>query len=174
MPLDIHDLNMLDVLQTGRPGQCQPTWRARSICLPRPCAQRLRKLEMRGPDLRLPGTYRSARARAGSSGVHRGDTEGNRRAHTAGVQCRHLGCAAHSGMSHGRRRFRLPAEGPRCGHADYRTLLGSEIGSLPMVQGTHSYFVMEEVKDSAPLPLKPVRAHAKRDRLDCRAQTIDS
>jgi len=44
----------------------------------------------------------------------------------------------------------------------YRALLGSEIGSLPMVQSTHSYFVMEEVKDMGPLPLKPVRTAGKR------------
>lgn len=45
---------------------------------------------------------------------------------------------------------------------EYRALLGNEIGSLPMVQGTHSYFVMEEVKDIGMLPLKPVRSSAKR------------
>ena len=45
---------------------------------------------------------------------------------------------------------------------EYRALLGSEIGSLPMVQSTHSYFVMEEVKDIGMLPLKPVRSSAKR------------
>jgi Lrp/AsnC family leucine-responsive transcriptional regulator len=45
---------------------------------------------------------------------------------------------------------------------EYRALLGNEIGSLPMVQSTHSYFVMEEVKDIGMLPLKPVRSSAKR------------
>jgi len=48
------------------------------------------------------------------------------------------------------------------GMADYRRLLGSEIGSLPMVQGTHSYFVMEEVKEGAPLPLKSLRPGGKK------------
>ncbi len=48
------------------------------------------------------------------------------------------------------------------GMEEYRWLLGGEIGSLPMVQGTHSYFVMEEVKDETPLPLKPLRPARKK------------
>jgi Lrp/AsnC family transcriptional regulator, leucine-responsive regulatory protein len=36
---------------------------------------------------------------------------------------------------------------------EYREILGGVIGNLPMVEGTHSYFVMEEVKDSIGLPL---------------------
>jgi Lrp/AsnC family leucine-responsive transcriptional regulator len=40
---------------------------------------------------------------------------------------------------------------------EYRAILGGVIGGLPMVEGTHSYFVMEEVKESLllPLPAKP-------------------
>ncbi len=40
--------------------------------------------------------------------------------------------------------------------AEYREILGSVIGTLPMVESTHSYFVMEEVKETMglPLPLK--------------------
>jgi Lrp/AsnC family transcriptional regulator, leucine-responsive regulatory protein len=37
--------------------------------------------------------------------------------------------------------------------ADYRQLLGGVIGSLEMVEGTHSYFVMEEVKETTLLPI---------------------
>ena len=37
--------------------------------------------------------------------------------------------------------------------AEYRAILGSAIGDLPAVAGTHSYFVMEEVKSSSLLPL---------------------
>ena len=40
--------------------------------------------------------------------------------------------------------------------AEYRDLLGGVIGALPMVEATHSYFVMEEVKEAQRLPLKPV------------------
>ena len=36
---------------------------------------------------------------------------------------------------------------------EYRDILGGVIGALPMVESTHSYFVMEEVKESAILPL---------------------
>jgi Lrp/AsnC family transcriptional regulator, leucine-responsive regulatory protein len=37
--------------------------------------------------------------------------------------------------------------------ADYRQILGGVIGSLEMVEGTHSYFVMEEVKETTLLPI---------------------
>lgn len=39
--------------------------------------------------------------------------------------------------------------------AEYRGILGGVIGQLPMVEGTHSYFVMEEVKETALLPMPP-------------------
>ena len=38
---------------------------------------------------------------------------------------------------------------------EYRDILGGVIGALPMVEGTHSYFVMEEVKESPLLPIPP-------------------
>ncbi len=37
--------------------------------------------------------------------------------------------------------------------AEYREILGRIIGMLPMVEGTHSYFVMEEVKETPLLPI---------------------
>jgi Lrp/AsnC family transcriptional regulator, leucine-responsive regulatory protein len=37
--------------------------------------------------------------------------------------------------------------------AEYREILGGVIGALPMVEGTHSYFVMEDVKDTNLLPI---------------------
>lgn len=37
--------------------------------------------------------------------------------------------------------------------AEYREILGGVIGQLPMVEGTHSYFVMEEVKETSMLPI---------------------
>ncbi len=36
---------------------------------------------------------------------------------------------------------------------EYREILGGVIGQLPMVEGTHSYFVMEEVKETSMLPI---------------------
>lgn len=45
---------------------------------------------------------------------------------------------------------------------EYRDLLGGVIGALPMVENTHSYFVMEEVKETALLPLnRPVQRRKK-------------
>lgn len=38
--------------------------------------------------------------------------------------------------------------------AEYREVLGGVIGQLPMVEGTNSYFVMEEVKETAMLPVR--------------------
>jgi Lrp/AsnC family leucine-responsive transcriptional regulator len=32
---------------------------------------------------------------------------------------------------------------------EYRDILGGVLGALPMVESTHSYFVMEEVKESS-------------------------
>ena len=37
--------------------------------------------------------------------------------------------------------------------SEYREILGGVIGGLPMVEGTHSYFVMEDVKDLSLLPI---------------------
>jgi len=37
--------------------------------------------------------------------------------------------------------------------AEYRDILGGVLGNLPMVESTHSYFVMEEVKESPLLPI---------------------
>jgi Lrp/AsnC family leucine-responsive transcriptional regulator len=41
--------------------------------------------------------------------------------------------------------------------AEYRDILGGVIGALPMVESTHSYFVMEEVKETAVIPLAQTR-----------------
>jgi Lrp/AsnC family leucine-responsive transcriptional regulator len=43
---------------------------------------------------------------------------------------------------------------------EYRAILGGVLGALPMVESTHSYFVMEEVKEEPILDL----AHAKESR----------
>ncbi len=37
--------------------------------------------------------------------------------------------------------------------SEYREILGGVIGTLPMIEGTHSYFVMQEVKESPVLPI---------------------
>jgi Lrp/AsnC family transcriptional regulator, leucine-responsive regulatory protein len=38
--------------------------------------------------------------------------------------------------------------------AEYREILGGVIGQLPMVEGTNSFFVMEEVKETSMLPIR--------------------
>ena len=43
------------------------------------------------------------------------------------------------------------------GMAEYRDILGGFIGALVMVESTHSYFVMEEVKESPLLPIPHVK-----------------
>jgi Lrp/AsnC family transcriptional regulator, leucine-responsive regulatory protein len=40
---------------------------------------------------------------------------------------------------------------------EYRQILGGVLGELPMVEGTHSYFVMEEVKETTLLPVPTSR-----------------
>lgn len=40
---------------------------------------------------------------------------------------------------------------------EYRQILGGVIGELTMVEGTHSYFVMEEVKETNLLPIPKAR-----------------
>ena len=40
---------------------------------------------------------------------------------------------------------------------EYREILGSIIGALPMIENTHSYFVMEQVKESPHLPIPKIR-----------------
>lgn len=39
--------------------------------------------------------------------------------------------------------------------AEYRDILGGVLGALPMVESTHSYFVMEEVKETQLTPAPP-------------------
>ncbi|MEM7633301.1 MAG: Lrp/AsnC ligand binding domain-containing protein [Pseudomonadota bacterium] len=160
MSLDMHDLKILDVLQSH--GRISVSDLARQINLSStPCAQRLRKLELRGfisgyraivePEaigldllvfiqVTLKETDENT-LRSFNSAISR--VPNVLECHMVGGDFDYLLKARVAGMS------------------EYRRLLGGEIGSLPMVQGTHSYFVMEEVKDGTPLPLKPVRTSQK-------------
>lgn len=45
--------------------------------------------------------------------------------------------------------------------AEYRDILGTVLGALPMIEGTHSYFVMEEVKETALIPVPAAGAGEK-------------
>lgn len=161
MSFDMHDLKILDVLQTT--GRISVSDLARQINLSStPCAQRLRKLELQGvisgyravvvPDaigldllvfiqVTLKETDETT-LRAFNSAIAR--VPNVLECHMVGGDFDYLLKARVAGMT------------------DYRRLLGSEISSLPMVQGTHSYFVMEEVKEGAPLPLKSLRPGGKK------------
>ncbi|WP_337660423.1 Lrp/AsnC ligand binding domain-containing protein [Anderseniella sp. Alg231-50] len=161
MQLDMHDLKILEVLQTD--GRISVSDLARRINLSStPCAQRLRKLEMRGfisgykaivdPNavkldllvfiqVTLKETDENT-LQSFNSAI--GRVPNVLECHMVGGDFDYLLKARVTGMN------------------EYRKLLGGEIGSLPMVQGTHSYFVMEEVKDGTALPLKPVRVDGKK------------
>ncbi len=160
MPLDMHDLKILDVLQ--RDGRISVSDLARQINLSStPCAQRLRKLEMQG----YISGYKAV-VEPGAIGLDllvfiqvtlKETDENTLRAFNSviGRVANVLECHMVGGD------FDYLLKARISGMPDYRKLLGGEIGSLPMVQGTHSYFVMEEVKDGTPLPLKSMRAPAK-------------
>lgn len=44
---------------------------------------------------------------------------------------------------------------------EYRQILGGVLGELPMVEGTHSYFVMEEVKETTVIPIPKQKEKAR-------------
>jgi Lrp/AsnC family transcriptional regulator, leucine-responsive regulatory protein len=44
---------------------------------------------------------------------------------------------------------------------EYRQILGGFIGALTMVESTHSYFVMEEVKETTLLPIPKARPQSR-------------
>ncbi len=161
MSLDMHDLKILDVLQTT--GRISVSDLARQINLSStPCAQRLRKLEMQG----FISGYKAVVV-AEAVGLDllvfiqvtlKETDETTLRAFNTAIgrvpdvlECHMVGGD-----------FDYLLKVRVAGMTDYRRLLGSEIGSLPMVQGTHSYFVMEEVKEGAPLPLKTLRQAGKK------------
>jgi Lrp/AsnC family leucine-responsive transcriptional regulator len=57
--------------------------------------------------------------------------------------------------------------------ADFRRFLGSRLITLPGLQQTHSYFVLEAVKTHAPLNLRPVPTAPARKRLRRRKSVSD-
>lgn len=161
MKLDIYDTNLLDALQ--KDGRASIADLAKRINLSAtPCTQRLRKLEAAG----LIGGY-SAQIDPRALGLDllvfievtlKETGEQVLRAFNTAI--RNVPHILECHMIGGNFDYLLKAR--VADMPQYRALLGNEIGSLPMVQGTHSYFVMEEVKDRGPLPLKPVRSAAKK------------
>jgi len=161
MSLDMHDLKILDVLQTS--GRISVSDLARQINLSStPCAQRLRKLELQG----YISGYKAI-VDPGALGLDllvfiqvalKETDETTLQSFNSAI--RRVPSVLECHMVGGDFDYLLKAR--VAGMEEYRRLLGGEIGSLPMVQGTHSYFVMEEVKDESPLPLKPLRPAKKK------------
>ena len=161
MALDSHDLKILDVLQNA--GRISVSDLARQINLSStPCAQRLRKLEMQGyisgykaiVDPAVLGLDLLVFIQV----VLKGTDETTLQSFNTAIK--RVPSVLECHMVGGDFDYLLKAR--VTGMEEYRWLLGGEIGSLPMVQGTHSYFVMEEVKDETPLPLKPLRPARKK------------
>jgi len=161
MSLDMHDLKMLDVLQAS--GRISVSDLARQINLSStPCAQRLRKLELQG----YISGYKAI-VDPGALGLDllvfiqvtlKETDETTLQSFNSAIK--RIPNVLECHMVGGDFDYLLKAR--VAGMEEYRRLLGGEIGSLPMVQGTHSYFVMEEVKDETPLPLKPLRTGKKK------------
>ncbi len=161
MPLDSHDLKILDLLQ--RDGRTSVSDISRQINLSAtPTAQRVRRLETGGY---ITG-YRAV-VSPDALGLDllvfiqvtlKETDEKTLQAFNRSIKLvpHILECHMVGGD------FDYLVKARVAGMTEYRDLLGGEIGSLPMVQGTHSYFVMEEVKDNGPLPLKPVRSAGKK------------
>ncbi len=161
MSLDMHDLKILDVLQTS--GRISVSDLARQINLSStPCAQRLRKLELQGYITGYKAVVDPAALGLNLlvfiQVVLKETDEATLQSFNSAIN--RVSSVLECHMVGGDFDYLLKAR--VTGMEEYRKLLGSEIGTLPMVQGTHSYFVMEEVKDETPLPLKLLRPGKKK------------
>ncbi|MCB1377241.1 MAG: Lrp/AsnC ligand binding domain-containing protein [Alphaproteobacteria bacterium] len=152
--LDLTDLALLDALQ--REGRLPVVELAKRVNLsPTPCTQRLRRLEQDGV---IAGYH--ARLNPKSLGQAllvlvtvslKATDEATLKAFNAAVRpvSQILECHMVGGGFDYLLKIRVRDM------AEYRDILGGTLGALPMVEGTHSYFVMEEVKESPLLPLPP-------------------
>jgi Lrp/AsnC family transcriptional regulator, leucine-responsive regulatory protein len=158
--LDFIDLKLLDVLQQD--GRMSVTDLSKRVNLsPTPCTLRMRKLEDAGV---IAGYH--ARISPQSVGISllvfvtvklRGTDEATLRAFNAAVKPvkQILECHMTGGGFDYLLKLRVKDM------VEYRQILGGVIGELPMVEGTHSYFVMEEVKETTvvPIPKHKDRSH---------------
>jgi Lrp/AsnC family transcriptional regulator, leucine-responsive regulatory protein len=150
--LDFIDHKLLDVLQQD--GRLSITDLSKRVNLsPTPCTLRIRKLEEQGV---IQGY--SARVSPQALGISllvfvtvklRGTDEATLRAFNAAVKPvkQILECHMTGGGFDYLLKLRVKDM------QEYRQILGGVIGELPMVEGTHSYFVMEEVKETTFLPI---------------------
>lgn len=154
--LDFLDLAMLDELQAD--GRLPVVELARRINLsPTPCTVRLRRLEQQGV---ITGFHARLDPKALGQALLvfvtvtlKATDEASLTAFNAAVRPvkQILECHMVGGGFDYLLKIRV------ADMAEYRDILGGIIGTLPMVESTHSYFVMEEVKESPLLPLPRTR-----------------
>ncbi len=154
--LDAIDLKLLDVLQQD--GRMAVTDLSKRVNLsPTPCTLRIRKLEYDGV---IQGYHARVMPAALSMALLvfvtvklRGTDEATLRAFNAAVKPvkQILECHMTGGGFDYLLKLRVKDM------TEYRQILGGVLGELPMVEGTHSYFVMEEVKESTLLPIPKLK-----------------
>jgi Lrp/AsnC family transcriptional regulator, leucine-responsive regulatory protein len=150
--LDFIDLKLLEVLQ--RDGRMAVTDLSKHVNLsPTPCTLRMRKLEH-------DGVIQSYHARLSPTALQlsllvfvtvklRSTDEATLRAFNAAVKPikQILECHMTGGGFDYLIKLRVRDM------VEYRQILGGVLGEMPMIEGTHSYFVMEEVKETTLLPI---------------------
>jgi Lrp/AsnC family transcriptional regulator, leucine-responsive regulatory protein len=150
--LDFHDLQILDALQSE--GRTAVTDLSKRVNLSStPCTLRMRKLEQSGV---IQGYHARLAPKALDLALLvfvtvklKGTDEPTLRAFNTAVKPvkQILECHMTGGGFDYLLKIRVKDM------VEYRQILGGVIGTLPMVEGTHSYFVMEEVKETAMLPI---------------------
>jgi Lrp/AsnC family transcriptional regulator, leucine-responsive regulatory protein len=150
--LDSVDLKLLDALQQD--GRMPVTDLSKRINLsPTPCTLRIRKLEqagiIQGYNARLSPTALGVGLLVFVTVKLRGTDEATLRAFNGAVKPvkQILECHMTGGGFDYLIKLRVRDM------VEYRQILGGVLGELPMVEGTHSYFVMEEVKETTLLPI---------------------
>jgi Lrp/AsnC family transcriptional regulator, leucine-responsive regulatory protein len=159
--LDFIDLKLLDALQ--RDGRVAVTELSKQVNLsPTPCTLRMRKLEQDGV---IQGYHARLAPKALNMSLLvfvtvklRATDEATLRAFNAAVKPVNQILECH--MTGGGFDYLLKLRVKDM--VEYRQILGGVLGELPMVEGTHSYFVMEEVKESTLLPLPVSRKQLQR------------
>jgi Lrp/AsnC family transcriptional regulator, leucine-responsive regulatory protein len=158
--LDSLDFQMLDVLQ--REGRVSVTELSKRVNLSAtPCTQRLRHLEeagvISGYQAKLSPSALGMALLVFVSVKLRATDEATLRAFNAAVKPVQQILECH--MTGGGFDYLLKLRVANM--TEYRQLLGGIIGALPMVEGTHSYFVMEEVKETTLLPIPNLKAKTR-------------
>lgn len=150
--MDFIDFHIIDALQ--RDGRLPITDLSKRVNLSAtPCTQRIRKLEQTGV---IQGYHASVSPAALNMALLvfvtvklRATDEATLRAFNAAVKPVRQILECH--MTGGGFDYLLKLRVKDM--VEYRQILGGVIGEMPMVEGTHSYFVMEEVKETTLLPI---------------------